>query len=174
MPRLAVLSLAALFLSAGAYGADPATKQAAPAQPTASFVAMVVPANLFEVESSKLALERSRSSAVKAFAKHMIDDHSKGGVRIREALAQAGLSMPDERLDAKHIAKMQELRDAGDAFDSVYIEMQYKAHVEAVDLFKGYAAGGENKQLRGFAADVVPTLEAHLDQVAKMRSANAR
>ena len=163
MPRLAVLFLAALFLSAGAYGADPATKQAAPAQPTASFVAMVVPANLFEVESSKLALERSRSSAVMAFAKHMIDDHSKGGVRIREALAQAGLSMPDERLDAKHIAKMQELRDAGDAFD-----------VEAVDLFKGYAAGGENKQLRGFAADVVPTLQAHLDQVAKMRSANAR
>ena len=174
MPRLAVLSFAALFLSAGAYGADPATKQAAPAQPTASFVAMVVPANLFEIESSKLALERSRSSAVKAFAKHMIDDHSKGGVRIREALAQAGLGMPDERLDAKHIAKMQELRDAGDAFDSVYTEMQYKAHVEAVDLFKGYAAGGENKQLREFAADVVPTLQAHLDQVAKMRSANAR
>jgi putative membrane protein len=78
---------------------------------------MVVPANLFEVESSKLALERSRSDAVKAFAKRMIEDHSKAGVRIREVLAQARLTMPDERLDARHIAQMQELRDAGDAFD---------------------------------------------------------
>jgi putative membrane protein len=174
MPRLTALSLAALFLSADAFAADPATKQAAPAQPTASFVAMAVPANLFEVESSKLALERSPSDAVKAFAKRMVEDHSKAGVRIREVLAQARVATPDERLDARHIAKMQELRDAGGAFDKTYIEMQYTAHVEAVELFKNYAAGGENKQLREFASDVVPTLQAHLDQITKMRPASAR
>ena len=174
MPRLAPLSLAALLLSAGAFAADPASKQAAPAQPTATFVAMIVPANLFEVESSKLALERSRSDAVKAFAKRMVDDHSKAGVRICEVLAKARLTMPDERLHARQVAQMQDLRDSGDAFDRTYIEMQYKAHVEAVDLVKGYAAGGENEQLRAFAADVLPTLQAHLDQIAKMRSANAR
>jgi len=174
MPRLVALSPAALLLSAGASAADPATKQAAPAQPTASFVATIVPANLFEVESSKLALERSRSDAVKAFARRMIEDHSKAGVRIREALAEARLTMPDERLGARHVAQMQELRDAGDAFDRTYIEMQYKAHVEAVELLKAYAAGGENKQLRAFASDVMPALQAHLDHIAKMRSANAR
>jgi putative membrane protein len=131
---------------------------------------MIVPANLFVVESSKLALERSQSDAVKAFARRMIDDHSKARVRIREALAEARLIMPDERLDA---------RDAGTARrrarlrQDVY-RMQYKAHVEAVELVKGYAAGGEKKQLRAFAADVVPALQAHLDHIALMRSANAR
>ena len=56
----------------------------------------------------------------------------------------------------------------GNMFD-VYIEAQYKAHVETVELFKGYAQGGEDTRMRAFAAELLPKLQAHLDHVAKMR-----
>ena len=54
-------------------------------------------------------------------------------------------------------------------FDKAYIEAQYKAHVETADLFKAYAQGGEDTRMRAFAAELLPTLQAHLDHVAKMR-----
>ena len=49
------------------------------------------------------------------------------------------------------------------------IGAQYQAHVETVELFKGYAQAGEDKRMSAFAAEMLPKLQAHLDQVAKMR-----
>ena len=151
--------------------ADPATKQAtSPVAPTATFVAQAAFGNMFEVESSKLALERSKAEPVKAFAQRMVDDHSAAAVKFKEAVLEAKLAMPPDKLDAKHQAIVGELaaKQGGD-FDKAYIEAQYKAHVETVELFKGYAQGGEDTRMRAFAAELLPKLQAHLDHVAKMR-----
>ena len=85
-------------------------------------------------------------------------------------MLDAKLAMPPDKLDAKHQAVVDELagRQGGD-FDKAYIEAQYKAHVETVELFKGYAQAGEDKRMRAFAAETLPKLQAHLDHVAKMR-----
>ena len=172
MFRFAFFSvLAILWGTASAQAADPATKQdAAPAAPTATFVASAAFGTQFEIESSKLALDRSKSGTVKAFAQRMVDDHSAAAVKLKEALLEAKLTMPPDKLDAKHQAIVDELRAKSEAdFDNAYIEAQYKAHVETVDFFKAYAKGGENTRLRAFAAEQLPTLQAHLDHVAKMR-----
>ena len=166
---IAALAIAAPALSA-ALAADPATKQAsAPVAPTATFVAQAAFGNMFEIESSKLALERSKAGAVKAFAQRMVDDHSAAAVKFKEAVLEAKLAMPPDKLDAKHQAIVDELGKQGGDFDKAYIEAQYKAHVETVDLFKGYAQGGEDTRMRAFAAELLPKLQAHLDHVAKMR-----
>jgi hypothetical protein len=104
---------------------------------------------MFEIESSKLALDRSQAGPVKAFAQRMVDDHSAAAVKFKEAVLDAKLAMPPDKLDAKHRANVDELagKQGGD-FDKAYIEAQYKAHVETVDLFKGYAQGA---RIRGCA-----------------------
>jgi putative membrane protein len=156
---------------APALAADPSCKQAsAPVAPTATFVAQAAFGNMFEIESSKIALDRSKAGPVKAFAQRMVDDHSAGAVKFKEAVLEAKLAMPPDKLDAKHQAIVDELagKQGGD-FDKAYIEAQYKAHVETVDLFKGYAPGGEDARMRAFAAELLPILQAHLDHVAKMR-----
>ena len=154
-----------------ALAADPATKQAsAPVAPTATFVAQAAFGNMFEIESSKLALERSKAAPVKAFAQRMVDDHSAAAVKFKEAVLEAKLAMPPDKLDAKRQTVLGELAGKqADDFDRAYIEAQYKAHVETVELFKGYAQGGEDTRMRAFAAELLPTLEAHLQHVAKMR-----
>ena len=56
-------SLAGLFWYGIAYAADPANRpEPAKVTPTATFVQQAVVGNLFEVESSKLALDRSQNA----------------------------------------------------------------------------------------------------------------
>jgi putative membrane protein len=177
MFRFAIVAALALTptltpaVAPAALAADPASKQAsAPVATTATFVAQAAFGTMFEIESSKLALERSKAAPVKAFAQRMVDDHSAAAVKFKEAVLEAKLAMPPDKLDAKHQAVLGELADKqGDDFDKAYIEAQYKAHVETVELFKGYAQAGEDTRMRAFAAELLPTLQAHLDHVAKMR-----
>jgi putative membrane protein len=172
MTRFAFIFGALLALVSPAFAADPATSQAAgPPAPTATFAAMAAAGNLFEIRSSELALSRSKSKTVKDFAQRMVVDHNSAAAKFKQAVTDAKLTPPAEKLDAKHQAILDDLKAKDDAsFDRAYIEAQYKAHAETVALFQAYAKGGENARLKAFAADVLPTLQGHLDHVTKMRS----
>lgn len=177
MIRLALVAVVAAAVVAAApipppaFAADPASKQAsAPVAPTATFTAQAAFGSMFEIESSKLALERGKSGQVKAFAQKMVDDHSAAAVRFKEAMLAARLAMPPDKLDARRKAILDELAAKhGDDFDKAYIEAQYEGHVETVELFKGYSQAGEDTRMRAFAAELLPTLQAHLDRVSTMR-----
>lgn len=172
-----LLSIALGLLFCGqAWSADPANKPDSTNPPTtASFVQAAVVGNLFEVESSRLALERTRSAAIKTFAQHMVDDHSAAAVKLADAINKAKLASPPMRLDARHLTMLDGLRARqGADFDQAYVEVQYAAHVDAVEQFKGYAAGGENADLKAVARELLPTLQKHLDEVTKLKDAKKK
>jgi len=100
----------------------------------------------------------------------MIDDHGAANLKFKQAVSDANLTAPTEKLDAKHQAVFDELkaRDAG-TFDKAYVDAQYTAHVETIDLFKSYVRSGDHWRLRQFADELLPTLHVHLDHVKKMR-----
>jgi len=63
-------------------------------------------------------------------------------------LAEAKLPPPPAKLSAEHRAVLADLKSKkAAAFDKAYIEAQYTAHVETVDLFKAYAEAGDNARL---------------------------
>jgi putative membrane protein len=171
--RKLIVALVAVGSASPAFAADPASiQERAPVTPTANFAAQVAFGDMFEIESSKLALERASSPEVKGFAQRMVDDHSAAAVHFKEAVLQAQLPMPPDKVDARRLTILEELAEKrGEDFDKSYIETQFKAHMEAVALFRGYAQGGEDARLRAFASQTLPTLESHLAQVSKMRSA---
>ena len=159
-----------IFGSPAYRAAETAGHPAASAAPAAAFEASVAAGNQFEIDSSKLALSRTRSDAVKAFAQRMVDDHTAAGTKFKQAVSEAKLPAPPDKLDAKHQAILDALKskDSG-AFDKAYVDAQYEAHVETVDLVKAYAQGGDNARLKAFAREVLPTLQSHLDHVSRMR-----
>jgi putative membrane protein len=188
MTRLSSLSASLLGLSLSALVAYPAGSQttappddkppaegapavaAAPTPTASTVVPTLVAANRFEIESSQLALTRSTSKDVREFANRMVIDHNRASAKFKRTLADAKLPMPPERLDARHQAILDHLNGAhADAFDKAYIDAQYNAHVRAVDLLKAYAKDGDNPRLKAFAADLLPPLQRHLDQVTKLR-----
>lgn len=147
----------------------PQTAAATPAKATA-FVPKVAAANQFEIDSSELMILRSATRDVREFAQRMITEHTLAATKLKQALIEAKLAMPSEELDAKHTAMMSKLKDAnGEALDKAYIELQYQAHMEAVELFRAYARDGDTPRLKAFAADMLPTLEGHLAHVKKLR-----
>jgi putative membrane protein len=127
-------------------------------------------ANLFEIETSKLAVKTSKNKDVLAFANKMITDHTKAGTAFKAAVGKAtGVTPPAEKLDAAHQAKLDDLKTkTGEDFDKAYIDAQQDAHDEAVSLFDSYANNGDDAALKAFAAETLPTLKAHEEHIDKM------
>ena len=172
---LAVSALPLILASApAAFAADPPAKQAAaPAMATPStstFLTNTAVANLFEIESSKAALAKTKNDKVKAFANLMVTDHTGAGTKFKQAVTDAKLTPPAEKLDAKHQALLDDMKKKdGAAFDSAYVKAQHDGHVETVAMFEAYAKGGDNARMKQFASEMLPTLKAHLDQVSKLK-----
>jgi putative membrane protein len=139
---------------------------------TEDFVHMASIANSFEIQSSKLALEKSQSKEIKSFAQRMIDDHTKAEDELHQTLQTADLdpSMAQDTLDNKNEKIFDKLQTAsGDDFNKQYVSAQTDAHKDAVKLFSDYAKHGDNTALKDFAAKTLPTLKDHLKHVEHLK-----
>jgi putative membrane protein len=137
-----------------------ATGTAAPVTAPLEFATQATIGNMFEIQSSELALKQSSNDKVRQFAQKMIDDHGKAAKQMQPAAATDGINLPTQ-LDAAHQAQLQQLSAlSGDAFDKAYVSMQVDAHDQAVDLFRGFSEGGKGA-LKDFAAKTLPILEEH-------------
>jgi len=136
------------------------------------FVSKASVANEFEIESSKLALEKSQNEDVKKFAQSMIDDHTQTGDKLEKTLESSKSKVQaTEELDNKHQKMMDKLQNtASKNFDSQYLAMQKNAHLEAVSIFSAYAKHGKDKALKNFASDTLPALKSHLKHVENVKS----
>jgi putative membrane protein len=165
-------------LGATSVVAQDATKPATPAVAAApvsvtdpqQFAEMAASSNAFEIESSKLALEKAMAPQTKDFAQHMIDDHTKAGEEMQTAAeAQGGVSLPTT-MDQKHQGLLDELNATTADFDAQYLSLQLTAHREAVALFEAYSTNGAAGPLKDFATKTLPTLQEHLDRVSSQET----
>ncbi|MFD1944278.1 DUF4142 domain-containing protein [Paradevosia shaoguanensis] len=160
-----VAALAALSVSPAIAqnNAVPAAAQTEAAAVTSAqqFTDIAAVSNLFEIESSKIALQKATSPQVKEFAQRMIDDHTKAGDELKAAADAQSIKVPTD-LDDKHKQMLDQLNAASGAdFDAAYIQMQTDAHHEAVALFDQFSKGGEAGQVKDFAAKTLATLQEH-------------
>nr|CAD6420239.1 hypothetical protein REQ54_02073 [Rhizobium sp. Q54] len=136
---------------------------------TQDFVTEAASSDMFEIESSKLALERG-DEAVKSFAQQMITDHQKTSDELKQ-MVQGGAveaTIP-EAMTSAHQEMLDELKGLqGAEFTEEYMAAQEDAHEDAVDLFKRYGEEGDNAELKAWAAKTAPALEHHLKMVEDM------
>ena len=139
---------------------------------TAEFATKATIGGLFEVETSKLAVERTKDAALKTFAQKMIDDHTAANRDLKAALQAEGVAMPAETLDEDHRKKLDDLKaaSAGD-FDDHYVRIQKEAHASAVDLFEDFIKDGPVGPLKDFATKTLTTLNAHKMEIDKISDA---
>lgn len=136
---------------------------------TQTFTRQVASSNAFEIESSRVALEKLSDGPLKAFAEQMIADHTKAGEEFKAALEQAGQAAPPLELAPKHAAMLELLKAAeGGDVAMLYTDMQFGAHKEAVALFMTFAKTGDDPAVRQFATKTLPTLEMHLMHIRQM------
>lgn len=146
-----------------------AMKPATPEQ----FIQKVANANQFEIDLSKLALDKSKNDAIRRFAQRMIDDHTKIGDELKATLQQANLPQPSDQLSEQDQALLTKLKNEKEAlFDRTYTADQIKGHIQAVNLVGGYAKAGTNPALKELAAKTLPILKEHLKLAEGLRTRN--
>ena len=153
MQKSLVLVVSLLYSPAMAQTAAPSAQD---------FVTKVAISDMFEIQSSQLALTKQADTDTKPFAEKMIQDHQKTSSELK-ALVDGGkvkATLPTA-LDTQHQKMLDELKAKND-FDASYDQTQLKAHQDAVALFEAYAKSGDNAELKGWAGQTLPHLKEHL------------
>lgn len=154
--------------NAGAAAASPARARATNNAMTATtFIERARASNAFEIQSSRLAVEKATQPALKSFARMMIDDHTNADQRMAALVRDRGQpAMASVPLEPQQRSNLQALQTAsGSEFDRLYARIQQEAHEQTVQLFEQYAENGTDERLRGFARENLPALRRHLEQI---------
>lgn len=133
------------------------------------FVRRAGSANLMEIQTSQLALQRSQNQDVREFSQRMVKDHQNAMAGLTRAAE--GMEMPTT-LRGEYRSQLRELRQAGQNFDQEYVALQIDVHEDNVELFEQYARSGGNAGLQRFARQTLPALRNHL-RSAEALSASA-
>ena len=135
---------------------------------TEAFVRDAAIGDMYEIESSKLALEKSQNAQIKKAAETIIADHTASSAKLKTLAASLNLTLPTE-MDERRKGMMDNLRAASAAdFDDRYLDQQTAAHHEALLAFNGYREAGPDAQLKQFAAETAPRLETHAKLVTSL------
>jgi putative membrane protein len=131
---------------------------------THDFVTEAAIGDMFEIQSSRMAQQKSSDAATKAFAAQMISDHQKTTDELTALTHTKGVNVtPPATLDASHREKLADLgKLSGADFTKRYRSDQVSAHEAAVSAFRRYAQSGDNPALKDWAGKTIPTLQHHL------------
>ncbi len=146
---------------------------ASAAMPTTAqgFAEAAANSDMFETKAAEMALTRSKSPKIKAFAKQMIHDHAASTTMLKGLAAKGGLTLPTDT-DARRTGMLDNLKSATpDGFDKTYLDQQVAAHDEAATLMNGYGEHGGDPALKAFAAKIAPTVQSHLTMVKALDEA---
>jgi len=166
MKKTLILSVCCGLFASVAFAQTP---PAAGTPSTQDFVNKVAISDMFEIQSSQLALAKQADADTKPFAEKMVQDHQKTSSELK-ALVDGGKVTLPTALDSQHQKMLDELKAKnGKDFDASYDQTQVKAHQDAVALFDAYAKGGDNSELKGWASRTLPHLREHLSLAEKLK-----
>ena len=162
---VAALACASSAIAQPALGADNRPIQT----PTdaASYVDEAFAADAFEVTSSKMALSRSKTPAVRDLAERMIDSGTMTTNALLAAADEANVPPPSSpSRDNVKGAMMDALtQTSGRDFDDTYIAQLRRIQQEQLALHQRFAAEGDNDILRDYAVDTAARVADQLDDV---------
>ena len=138
----------------------------------ATIVAIFDAANTWDIETSQLALKRSKDKDVRGFAQMMVHDHRAVRKLGRDLATKLKVTPTppgkDFALYQDHVAIMKQLRGLrGKAFDRAYIEHEATYHQAVIDAVTNtLLPATQNAELKNLETTVAPNFVAHL-QAAK-------
>ena len=120
-----------------------------------------------EIETAKLALEKSQNEAVKGFAQMMIDDHRQANRKLADLAKSKDLEVSDDA-ELLNQAKALILKMRGEAsFDKAYMNNQVVAHRETIELFRR-GVNVDDAEIAAFARETLPKREQHLQRAEQL------
>jgi putative membrane protein len=133
------------------------------------YAAMAGASDMFEIQSSQIALQKSQRADVRNFAQMLIQHHQMTTQQLMAAAQAAGMSPPPPMLMPMHRRMIAELQAAsGSQFDMLFVRQQVPAHEMALALHSNYADNGDTPALQQAARGAVPLVTQHLNMARSM------
>ncbi|MFP5392210.1 MAG: DUF4142 domain-containing protein [Gammaproteobacteria bacterium] len=164
---------ACLALPFGAHAADMNTPAASALNKADQKILQeMAVANIDEIAAAKIAVNKSQSAEVKAFAQQMIDDHTKALNDVTTLAQTKGVTLPTEP-DTKHKAAAAALEKlSGAAFDKAYMMQAGVGDHNAVQKkLQKNQTKAKDADVKALAAKMLPTVEQHLHSAHQLRDA---
>ncbi|MBT2245024.1 MULTISPECIES: DUF4142 domain-containing protein [Sphingobium] len=140
-------------------------------QSSSDYLAQAGAGDLFETESSKAVLEKTQNPKIRNFAQMMIKAHQGSTAKLKDAAAQAKLTVRPPILMPDQQSMLDDINAASsDSVDAVYIASQKAAHQAALSLHQGFAATGDVIPLKQAAGEIVPVVRSHVEMLEKLGS----
>jgi len=117
--------------------------------------------NMFEIQSSELALQKSSDPFVTEYAKEMITDHQMSLVELKGIAANKGIELPQVLPNDLLHALMHLENQTGSTFDAAYQNVQRNGHADASEVFVNEIEGGKDEDVKAFSVKTLPTVDMH-------------
>jgi putative membrane protein len=134
-----------------------------------AYVRMAASSDMYEIQSSQIALSKAQNPAMRSFAEMMVRDHTNTTQQLMAAAQTSGMPPMAPQMMPMHadmVAKLQ-AASAGASFDRMYAQQQLMAHQQALALHSNYAARGDTPALRTVAGTATPIVRGHLEMVQR-------
>jgi putative membrane protein len=129
----------------------------------ATFLQKAAEANAAEIKTSQGAQTRAIDPAVKAFADHMVDEHTANEHALEALAKKRKVTVGDGPDPARQIriGTLQKLK--GPEFDHAYVKTMIEDHAAAVGLFEDAAHTIDDAEIRQFVDATLPVLREHAE-----------
>jgi putative membrane protein len=153
---------------------QPTGEPAAGASADESFAKQMAQSDFAEVEMGRLAEKKSTTEKILAFAREMIEAHTKDNQQLQSVVTTIGISVPSA-LSESDAAMLQQLEAlSGQAFDEAYVRSQVTEHQRVQALLQQELSGGTNAQLKAYAQEALPVINHHLRTAQELASSFSR
>ena len=133
-----------------------------------TFVMQAGQLSMMEVELGRLAVQRGSSAGVKQYGQEMVEDHTRANQELMQLAMQKKVELPTE-MSTQNTALIDRLSGlSGKSFDTAYKQAMIDSHNQAIALFQAQSQQGQDPQLKAWATQKLPKLQAHLDMVNQM------
>lgn len=163
--RLSITALALALFVGSASAADDQTR----ATSDADFLVKATVCNVAEMKLSEQAADKASDPKVKEFAAKLAKEHADAGdklsaeaKRMKVAVVAGTEKETKEKLD--RLSKL-----SGKEYDQEYLRMMIEAHEKAIKLFESQSSGGNDPDLKKYAANMLPALKKHLEEARTLR-----
>jgi putative membrane protein len=133
------------------------------------FVMMAGSSDLYEIQSGRMAQQRSRRNELRQFGQTLVAHHTQTTQQVMAAARESGMNPPPPALMPMHRNMLDRLQRAtGPAFDRMFVRQQIRAHEMALALHQNYARAGDAAPLRRAASGAVPVVSQHLARARQL------
>jgi putative membrane protein len=139
------------------------------AEKNAAFAVSATESSIMEVETGRIALQKTANPDIKEFAQRMIDEHTKTTDELKKMAATKKIELP-VYINQDNQDKIKDLSNKSEVdFDNSYIDLMVNNHQNDLELFQKASDDLEDPELKTFAKNQTQTLASHLDMARRIQ-----